>query len=69
MDKKYLFRGIKRFVIPTIFLYAFVMAGLIISCCVISNNTLISNKIEIWIDACQYIDFFFRLLFVLYLFR
>ncbi|MDE7425916.1 MAG: hypothetical protein K2N51_19830 [Lachnospiraceae bacterium] len=61
MNKKYLPRVIKRFVIPTTFLYALVMAGLVVSCYVISNNTLISNKIEIWIDACQYIDFFLPL--------
>lgn len=61
MNKKYIPRIIKRFAIPTTFLYVLIMAGLILSCCVISNNTLISNKIEIWIDACQYIDFFLPL--------
>ena len=61
MNKKYFVRVIKRFMLPAAFLYISVMAGLVISCYAISNNTLISNKIEIWIDACQYIDFFLPL--------
>lgn len=61
MKKNYLFRVIKRFFIPAIFLYIFLTAGLVVSCHTISNNTLISNKIEIWIYACQYIDFFLPL--------
>lgn len=37
------------------------MVGLGVSCYIISTNTVISNKIEIWIEACQYIDFFLPL--------
>lgn len=61
MNNKYFVRVVKRFTVPTLLLSILLMVGLSISCYVISTNTLISNKIEIWIDACQYIDFFLPL--------
>lgn len=61
MEKKYLLRTIKRFILPAAFLCILLMAGLSISCYIISTNTVICNKIEIWIHACQYIDFFLPL--------
>ena len=61
MDRKYWVCVIKRLIAPAIILFAVVMIALGIACYVISSNTLISNQIEIWIDACQYVDFFLPL--------
>ena len=61
MDRKYWVCVIKRLVVPAIILFAVVMIALGIACYVISSDTVINNRIEIWIDACQYVDFFLPL--------
>ncbi|MGN0485382.1 MAG: hypothetical protein ACI4HI_17730 [Lachnospiraceae bacterium] len=62
MGKKYFVRVMKRYAIVASLLFMMITLGLSVSCYMISNSTLISNKIEIWIDACQYIDFFLPLI-------
>lgn len=50
---------------PVILVYSIILFVLCVSCHRVSENTLISYPIEIWIDGCETMDFFLPLAAVL----
>ena len=58
---EYFRRSLKNFIIPSLVLSVVISITLTVLCFIISNNTAICNRIEIWIEACNYVDFFLPL--------
>lgn len=58
---EYLKRSIRHLIVPSLILSVVITIVLTILCFITSNNTAICNKIEIWIEACNYVDFFLPL--------
>ncbi len=54
----YFFRVIKNDLPLAGFLYLVCLAVLVVSCYFIARTTLVNHPIEIWVDGCQYLDFF-----------
>ena len=59
---KYLVRSIKKFIIPSSICTLIIISVLTTLCFITVNNTVIGNRIEIWIEACDYVDFFLPLI-------
>lgn len=57
----YLIRSIKKFIIPSLMLLLLLTTALTVFCFVTVKNTAVCNRIEIWIEACDYVDFFLPL--------
>ena len=57
----YLIRSTKKFIIPALILLLVLTAALTVFCFVTVKNTAVCNRIEIWIEACDYVDFFLPL--------
>ena len=58
---EYLKRSLRHLIVPSLILSVVITIVLTILCFITSNNTAICNKIEIWIEACNYVDFFLPL--------
>lgn len=58
----YLIRSLKKFIVPSLVCTLSITIILIILCSITANNTAICNRIEIWIEACDYVDFFLPLI-------
>lgn len=58
----YLIRSLKKFIVPSLVCTLLITIILIILCSITANNTAICNRIEIWIEACDYVDFFLPLI-------
>lgn len=59
---RYLGRTLKQYLPISAAVYAVAFLALLISCFVISGNSVVNYKIEIWSWACEYIDFFLPLI-------
>lgn len=59
---RYLIRSIKKFLLPSLICTLLIASALTILCFITVNNTAICNRIEIWIEACDYVDFFLPLI-------
>lgn len=59
---QYLIRSLKKFIVPSLACTILITTVLSILCYITVNNTAICNKIEIWIEACDYVDFFLPLI-------
>lgn len=59
---KYIFRSMKQYILPAAVVFTALTTILISLCLVVSRNTMIGNKIEIWIEACTWADFFLPLI-------
>lgn len=59
---RYLMRSIKTYILPSAILFIAIFLSLTILCFITSTNTAICNQIEIWIEACSYVDFFLPLI-------
>lgn len=58
---KYLLRSLKTYILPSVILFISIFISLTILSFITSTNTAICNRIEIWIEACNYVDFFLPL--------
>ena len=59
---KRLLRKNKLFILPTVLCFLIIFTALTIMCVRISINTVISDNIEIWINASETVDFFLPLI-------
>ncbi|MBQ5734031.1 MAG: hypothetical protein UH654_03385 [Lachnospiraceae bacterium] len=57
-----LIKMIKRMILLGMILCIVIAAGIIVLEYIVAGNTVITYKIEIWIEACQTVDFFLPLL-------
>ena len=58
---RYLIRSIRKFIIPALILVLLLTTALTVFCFITVKNTAVCNRIEIWIEACDYVDFFLPL--------
>ena len=58
---RYLIRSTKKFIIPALALALILTAAITVFCFITLRNTAVCNRIEIWIEACDYVDFFLPL--------
>ncbi|MDE6852803.1 MAG: hypothetical protein K2J67_10030 [Lachnospiraceae bacterium] len=58
---RYLGRAVKQYLPIAAVVYTVAFLALLISCFMISGNSVVNYKIEIWIWACEYVDFFLPL--------
>lgn len=61
MNKLYICRLTKLYFIPAVLLFWGMASVILVLCRIISGDTAICDNIEIWIEACSYMDFFFPL--------
>lgn len=61
MNKNYIYRLTRLYVLPAALLFIGMASGILAICCIVSGDTAICDNIEMWIDACSYMDFFFPL--------
>ncbi len=57
----FFFRSMKQYLFPAAALFISITAALILLCGLVSQNTLIGNRLELWIEACTWMDFFLPL--------
>ena len=55
---RYLIRSIRKFIIPALILVLLLTTAITVFCFVTVKSTAVCNRIEIWIEACDYVDFF-----------
>lgn len=61
MNFRCLRKNMKHMLLPAAAVYGVAFIVLVVSCYMISTNTLINYNIEIWIHGCQSLDFFLPL--------
>ena len=61
MNKHYIYRLIRLYFLPAALLFIGVASGILAICCIVSGDTAICDNIDMWIEACSYMDFFFPL--------
>ena len=59
---QYLIRSFRKFIVPSLACTLLITTVLTVICFITVNNTTICNRIEIWIEACDYVDFFLPLI-------
>ena len=59
---QYLIRSFRKFIVPSLACTLLITTVLTVICFITVNNTAICNRIEIWIEACDYVDFFLPLI-------
>lgn len=62
IDIRYLGKLVKQYLPITVIVYSIAFIALVISCFVISGNSVANYKIEIWTWACENVDFFLPLI-------
>ena len=62
VDIRYLTQVMKQYLPVAAVVYSIAFIALLISCFVISGNSVINYKIEMWTWACEYVDFFLPLI-------
>lgn len=65
IDIRYLWKSIKRKLLPALLVYGAAFIALCVSCYAISQNTYISYQIQIWDYGCEAVDLFLPLIVVL----
>lgn len=61
INTRYLGRAVKQYLPIAAVVYTVAFLALLISCFIISGNSVVNYKIEIWTWACEYVDFFLPL--------
>lgn len=62
IDMRYLTQIMKQYLPVIVIVYPIAFIALMISCFVVSGNSVADYKIEIWTWACEYVDFFLPLI-------
>ena len=57
MNKHYIYRLVRLYFLPAALLFIGVASGILAICCIVSGDTAICDNIEMWIEACSYMDF------------